>query len=308
MIEAYSNLNLEKRELDQSSVKPQRPDPRSRYFTQEEIQVRDKILPLLQGGNLIKEASRFSECGVGYIVLKCENEEHHHTVRFGLSFHCELRICTRCSRKRASQVRKEIGVILKHVPKTKTHKFCLLTLTQNMSKDQLLTPESLRQFNKNFRTLINHFYLKKKQCGAIATLEIGKGFNIHAHILVYGPYIPQKAISEKWLEITGDSYIVDIRMVRDQNVVVSYLTKYISKPPSFAEPNDYILYLKAIKRIRRLHRFGILYGFKVETRKPLLCPYCGGRLRYEGITSLFINDRFCQDYWEALNSIKVSMN
>ena len=54
----------------------------------------------------------------------------------------------------------------------------------------------------------------------------------HIHLVIDSGYIPQCEISGIWNEVTGDSYIVDIREVNiqgDLRKVAAYLTKYISK-------------------------------------------------------------------------------
>ncbi len=65
------------------------------------------------------------------------------------------------------------------------------------------------------------------------------------------------------------------------------MLKYISKPPNFVNLEQYAQYLNAIKGVRRLHRYGIFYGFKVLQDKSIKCPYCGGDLKYDSTASLF---------------------
>jgi len=58
----------------------------------------------------------------------------------------------------------------------------------------------------------------------------------HIHMIVDCGYIPRDEISELWEEITGDSYIVDIRQINvqgDIRKVAAYITKYISKASSW---------------------------------------------------------------------------
>lgn len=65
--------------------------------------------------------------------------------------------------------------------------------------------------------------------GWVAAIELPN----HIHILMDSDYIPQKLIKAKWREITGDSFIVDIR--QDDNIrnkvglAVWYITKYLTK-------------------------------------------------------------------------------
>ena len=43
---------------------------------------------------------------------------------------------------------------------------------------------------------------------------------------------------------------------------------------------QYVVFLKALKGVRRLHTFGIMYGVKIEKREPIKCPYCGGKIEF----------------------------
>jgi len=50
----------------------------------------------------------------------------------------------------------------------------------------------------------------------------------HVHMVARGPYIPQKWLSQQWLDLTG-AFIVDIRDVDNARPLASYLAKYLSK-------------------------------------------------------------------------------
>jgi len=52
----------------------------------------------------------------------------------------------------------------------------------------------------------------------------------HLHILVEGKYLPQEQLAGLWKDITGDSKIVDIRLVDQRKGVAEYVTKYVGSP------------------------------------------------------------------------------
>ena len=257
------------------------------------------MVPILDKEGMQYEAKRLADCNVKYNLFRCENDKYHDLTLFAFPYRCELQICDICSGKRGFRVRKDIEKILKKTDKTKTHKFSLLTLTLRMTRQRSITGNQVRYFNKSVRKLINSLFSKSDGCGAIAVTEIGKRFNIHAHVLVYGHYVSQRIITEKWYKITGNSYIVDIRAARDHRKATGYLLKYISKPPRFDQLVKYAHYLKAVKGVKRLHRFGIFYGFSVLDKKPLLCPYCNGRLVYDCKEDALTVGIICDDYNEA---------
>jgi hypothetical protein len=52
----------------------------------------------------------------------------------------------------------------------------------------------------------------------------------HLHILCRGNYLPAAELSREWHVATGDSYIVDVRLVNSPDEASSYVAKYVSKP------------------------------------------------------------------------------
>jgi len=53
----------------------------------------------------------------------------------------------------------------------------------------------------------------------------------HIHLIIDSNYIPQYEISEVWEEVTGDSYIVDIRRIsrNDLTQIAAYIVKYLAR-------------------------------------------------------------------------------
>lgn len=129
-------------------------------------------------------------------------------------------------------------------------------------------------------------FRKFRGAGYLASLELGSNANmIHAHAIVYGPYIPQKKLSQSWLKLTGDSFIVDIRAVRSPKKAARYVLKYISKPPQTDSLYQVASYATAIKGTRRIRTGGIFFNrIRKKITEPLKndCPYCGQPLHYAG--------------------------
>lgn len=53
--------------------------------------------------------------------------------------------------------------------------------------------------------------------------------NVHAHIIIDGSFWDQAEISKQWAEITGDSFIVDIRRLKNPKKAIKEVFKYIVK-------------------------------------------------------------------------------
>lgn len=72
---------------------------------------------------------------------------------------------------------------------------------------------------------------------AVVESTVSGVFN-HIHIVYDGVYIPQSLIKEQWLDLTKDSFKVDIRYVDPQrrDKISWYLSKYLSKLASCKNP------------------------------------------------------------------------
>ena len=85
----------------------------------------------------------------------------------------------------------------------------------------------------------------------------------HLHILCNADYLPKEDLIRAWYSISKDSYIVDIKRVRDPIVTGSYVTKYASKPLNTSFANTPALLdeaLKSLKGRRLCFAFGSWYG------------------------------------------------
>lgn len=76
----------------------------------------------------------------------------------------------------------------------------------------------------------------------------------HLHIIAAGTYMQKQLLSDAWLLATGDSYIVDLRLIRGVETCVRYVTKYVSKPLSSTYAREPDLLREAMRALagRRL--------------------------------------------------------
>lgn len=109
--------------------------------------------------------------------------------------------------------------------------FITLTLA---GKDEGLG-EKIDRLYRGFRALRQHPTWADKVNGGVAFLEVkysdkAKRWHPHLHIMADAGYIDQGELSSVWRGITKDSFIVDIRRVKDDKQAAVYVTKYASKP------------------------------------------------------------------------------
>lgn len=69
-----------------------------------------------------------------------------------------------------------------------------------------------------------------KELHYLVVLELTKRGEPHLHIMVRGGRVPQKELSD-FMANALSAPVVDVRMVREQNQVAKYVSKYISKRP-----------------------------------------------------------------------------
>lgn len=166
----------------------------------------------------------FDSCGHTAFVYK--SVEPDPTYRLGGSS-CRDRFCVPCSIDRsrclATNVLREL--------KDKVSRFITLTLKQ----DKRPLAETLTRISADFRKLRSRAWWKHHVEGGCGFIEVkwsekNQDWNVHLHLVVHGIYIAQRELSREWHRITGDSSIVDIRFVHDNDRVGRYVVKYVSKP------------------------------------------------------------------------------
>jgi len=111
---------------------------------------------------------------------------------------------------------------------------------------------------------------------AIEITNHGKGFHLHLHVVYDGGYIEKQALKAAWSEITGDSFIVDVKDVYDARGAVNYLLKDLLKAPKI-RPEDIAVFDQVFAGSHMIQPFGPRGKTKYKiARVPVRCPLCGG--------------------------------
>lgn len=178
-------------------------------------------------------------------------------------FHCNCchdRLCTPCANSRAAVLRRAL------FDQVGDQRATFITLTLSGEKETL--KEKVDRLYKHFRALRIHPIWADNVDGGAAFLEIkysdkARRWHPHLHIICHAKYFDQGRLSNAWRSITTDSFIVDMRAVRDKEEQLGYVTKYASKPLNMSFCNDKKLLdeaVVALKGRRLCLTFGTWYG------------------------------------------------
>lgn len=207
-----------------------------------------------------RRARYFYECGSQSIVL----QDHDDPSRYKVACkRCHDRFCLPCSQDRARLIIANMKDQLEHAPTR------FLTLTLRHNPDPL--NEQIDRLYLAFFRLRRLKFWRELVTGGIGFLELklGRGdgqWHPHLHVLIRGKYVPQNVLSDAWLQCTGDSKIVDIRMAGDEDGVYSYLARYVTKgwgPGIYRNPAKLLEAIEALKGRKLLLCFGVFSQLKL---------------------------------------------
>lgn len=230
---------------------------------------------------------RFQQCGANCWVMVCTTDQGRHRL---MCDRCRSRWCDACGQERRRTVTKNLitqlctryGLATPHAP-CKQIRF--LTLTMRSAATPL--KEQLDRLYSCFGRFRNRAKIKKCIKGGIAFLELTRNrqtgtWHPHLHVLFEGEFLPHALASAIWREVTGDSFIVDIRAIRSVGEAAGYVVKYATKSVNanvWADPEALAEAMVALVGKRTFNSFG--------TWKPLkLARPIADDLDWEPVCSL----------------------
>ena len=161
---------------------------------------------------------------------------------------CRLRWCPVCSQAKSACIRQEVYSWLK---KVRNPKFFTLTLAH--SNRPLI--EQVTQLYKHFRLFRQHRVISKHLRGGVWFFQLKRSkksgdWHPHLHCLLDSDYIDKRTLSQEWLLTTGNSFIVDIRSVKDARKVGEYVSRYCAKPGRLSD----------FQRADQIEMFSVFHG------------------------------------------------
>lgn len=192
--------------------------------------------------------TRFDCCGTDAWVLHDPLSKDRYRV---VADYCHDRFCHPCAIGRS----RTIAANLRFKVADRVHRFITLTLhSTNEPLNQLLT-----KLYRCFARLRRSTLWRHAIDGGAAFCEVAYNrdkcrWHPHLHVIASGRYLEVGHLSQLWRQITRDSHIVDIRLIRDREQCVDYITKYASKPLGQSYAHDHDLLCEAIAALhgRRL--------------------------------------------------------
>lgn len=179
---------------------------------------------------------------------------------------CENFYCPNCqpalARERAESIQWWANLIEqpKHVVVT-VRNTDTITFARYKWFKQCLTKLRRRKFANNWRGGLWN----------IETTNEGKGWHVHAHLLVDAHWIDPHKLAQEWADIVGQDFaIVWVRDARGSDYLRE-VTKYTVKSTMLAAwtPEDIVHFVNAASGQRMFGVFGTLYGKRTEWRKFL---------------------------------------
>ena len=166
---------------------------------------------------------RFAACGSSAWVLRDPSD--HDRVRLATN-RCRHRWCEACQRDR----RRVVVANLKLVAADRELRLLTLTLA---ARAEPLT-DQLARIYESFRLLRRRREIADRLAGGVYFLEVTfnertERWHPHLHVLFEGRFLPHDLVKNAWLDITGDSYIVDVRRLNGPDGAASYVAKYATK-------------------------------------------------------------------------------
>jgi len=179
---------------------------------------------------------------------------------------CHDRFCVPCAKARSALIADNLQRHLRDVP----HRF--ITLTLRTTDEPLAT--TIDNLLRHFQVLRRRRFWRKRVRGGTAFLETrynqeSQRWHTHLHVITEGTFIPQHELADEWLSITGDSFVVDIRLARDSTKTIEYISKYATKTLDTTTTHSPALLKEAISALagrKLLYSFGTWARWKLTAQ------------------------------------------
>lgn len=185
---------------------------------------RRRVRQALEGmNNAENRLARFNDCGSHAWVLESTDDPGNYRLSCDK---CHDRFCQPCATDRARHIASCVGEF------ATDREIRFITLTLRFSNRTI--QEDVNRLYAGFIKLRRRVQWQHTQLGGIYFIEIKRrgdddGWHVHLHILSEGIYLCERWLSKAWHEVTGDSFIVDIKLCNSRERAAQYAAKYAGK-------------------------------------------------------------------------------
>lgn len=177
--------------------------------------------------------------------------------------HCDLFFCPICQPRLAKERSRAIEWWSQQISQPKH-----LVLTARNTED--ITRQRVQKFKACITKLRRQKHAKGWQAGtwAIEVTNEGKGWHLHAHLLINCAYIDMTAVCTAWAKLVGQDYaVVWVRDVRGTDYVRE-VAKYAVKGNELARwtGDQIVAFIYAFRGQKLFGVFGKLHGLRTQLR------------------------------------------
>ena len=212
-----------------------------------------------------KDALRLKQCCSAFRVLTCGE----HSLRSYPTFRCKKLFCPDCAAERSVRLANQTEAKIQEAMRTNNGRLCFLTLT---TKNAQTLDGGLSKLKKSFANFKRKKVFKKHIKGYFGGFEYTfnpqtEDFHVHLHLIVLrGRFWNQSDISDAWRDVTGDSFIVDIRDIKNARKGVKEVCKYVVKSTDLMKMPDakFLEVVRLKKGTRMFVSGGCFYNVKLD--------------------------------------------
>lgn len=199
----------------------------------------------------------FKRCGLDRITRTCHDCKSVES----FNYHCSLKWCPHCNWKITRQRRKLLTAFASQMHETRH-----VVLT--MRNFPVLTRQKIRSFTRSLSRLRRQKVFAEVR-GGTYSIEItneGRGWHLHAHLLVEARWVDARELAVVWGRQIGQEFgIVKVKDCSEQNYIVE-VTKYVCKPSQIVSwaGEEIHQFVRAVSGVRCFGVFGRLFKYRKQ--------------------------------------------
>jgi len=192
-------------------------------------------------------------------LMRCRTRENEHAMicencgqPHVFDYHCNKRFCPCCAWQLSCERRKVLESCA-HLLRQPKHVVLTARNDEELRRMLLVVLAGVRKLRR--RELMSQ--VRGGWCSFEITNE-GRGWHVHAHLLIDAPYIPAPGLAREWASCVGQDFaIVKVKDAREKKYLAE-VTKYTVKPSVFIkwEHEKRVEFVKSIRGKRMFFAFG----------------------------------------------------